>query len=139
MYSDYAQPMYLDKFRLRSGKGKTSGMLLDKEGTLKRIKGDRVFLRELYTAFLDEMPLKRRRLDDAMRRHDYETIAYIAHTLAGAAAAIGARSCRQYAITLEKVTQSRHIETVEAALRDLEGILQKLQKVLEKECQAETE
>jgi HPt (histidine-containing phosphotransfer) domain-containing protein len=124
---------------LTSGKEETAGMLLDKEGTLKRIKGDREFLRELYTAFLDEIPLKRRSLDDALHLHDFETIAYIAHSLAGAAASIGALSCQQHAIKLEKVTQHRHIEPVEAALRDLEGILQKLLTVLEKECQPATE
>jgi HPt (histidine-containing phosphotransfer) domain-containing protein len=124
---------------IQPGKEIKADMLLDKGGTLKRIKGDRKFLRELYAAFLEEIPLKHKSLHDAMHHHDYETIAYIAHSLASAAASIGAFSCQQHAIKLEKVTNSRNIKTVEAALHDLEGILQKLKAVLKKECKIPTE
>lgn len=109
-------------------------MLLDREGNLRRIKGDIGFLRELYAAYLSEIPLKLKELTDALARLDYGHISYVSHSFAGASASIGAESCKECAEKIERLSFTENAGEIKAAIEELEEILDTLKPVLEKEC-----
>ena len=76
---------------------------LDVEGSLKRMGDDRELLRDLYDAFLADAPFKLGMLREAVGRDGMEQVVKHAHSLKGAAAAIGAERCRALAESLEHV------------------------------------
>jgi signal transduction histidine kinase/CheY-like chemotaxis protein len=77
------------------------GKRLDKEGSLKRLRGDEALYRRFCTMFLDEIPDVTAKLDSALRKKDFEKLRTNAHYLKGSAAVIGAERATFYAAHLE--------------------------------------
>lgn len=79
------------------------GKRLNKESSLKRLRGDESLYRRFCTMFLDEIHDVAAKLDSALRKKDFEMLRKNAHYLKGSAALIGAERATSYAAQLETV------------------------------------
>jgi len=79
------------------------GQRLNKEGSLKRLRGDEKLYRKFCTMFLDEIQDIATKLDSALTKKDFDMLKKHAHYLKGSAAMIGAERATHYAAQLEKV------------------------------------
>lgn len=75
--------------------------VLDREGTLQRLKGDISFLHILYGVFADDLPTKLAALDQALAQGDMPLLQRTAHSLKGASATVGAPLLREAAFAME--------------------------------------
>lgn len=74
--------------------------------TLARLGGDVQLLGDLYAAFSADVPNKLEKLDNALAQGDLSEARKLAHSLKGAAAAIGAIQVRALAERLERGVQN---------------------------------
>lgn len=88
---------------------------LEHDDTLERLGGDQELLRELYAAYAADMPGKLRGLRESLERRDAKAVARLAHSVKGAAAAIGAEANQRMAVELERAAQRGDL----GATRDL--------------------
>lgn len=90
--------------------------IFDRENTMRRVEGDLVLLERLYHYFLDERPRLSRSLSAALADKDFDALQEAAHSLKGAAIAIGAEAAGSTLLSLENAAKT---EDVDAARRHL--------------------
>lgn len=84
--------------------------VLDREGTLERLKGDKDFLHALFTVFLDDLPAKLATLEDAVEQRSMDDMLRTAHSIKGAAATIGAMAARKAALDVEMAARKGEMD-----------------------------
>jgi len=75
--------------------------VLDCEGTITRLKGDKDFLLTLFSVYREDLPDKLSAIRSALAAGDLETTQRAAHSLKGASATVGAVAMRETAYALE--------------------------------------
>ncbi|NJB67673.1 HPt (histidine-containing phosphotransfer) domain-containing protein [Desulfobaculum xiamenense] len=93
--------------------------ILEREATLRRLRGDREFLASLYEIFLEDMPRRARELREATRTRDFSGMSRSAHSLRGAAATVGALALRQHAENLERSLREGGIDAALPLVHDV--------------------
>ncbi len=104
--------------------------LLDLQGALKRLDGDRELLAELAQFFLEDSPGLLEKLRDGLRNGKARDVQRAAHSLKGLAANFGAREAVDAAHVVEESGQSGDLAAAAAALPQLERQVELLQKAL---------
>ncbi len=89
--------------------------------TLARLGGDVQLLGDLYAAFSADAPSKLEKIDDALAQGDLSEARKLAHSLKGAAAAIGAIQARALAERMEKNVQDMTEDEAGALQSELEN------------------
>lgn len=106
----------------------------DRENTLRRVDGDLGLLRRLYRYFLDERPRLSRTLSAALAEGDFEAMQEAAHSLKGAAIAIGAEAVGGILLSVEGAARNKDADGARRDLtrldRELELFDREMQKVL---------
>ena len=106
----------------------------DRENTLRRVDGDLGLLQRLYRYFLDERPKLGRTLSTALAEGDFEALQEAAHSLKGAAIAIGAEAVGGVLLSLENAARHKNADSARRDLvrldRELELFDREMQKVL---------
>jgi CheY-like chemotaxis protein len=105
-------------------------LVLDREKTLKRLKGDAKFLRLLYTTFNNDSLARMERFQSAIAEQDYIQVQRQAHSLKGVAATIDAGRLREASFSLELAARSEDPTSVSAAFSRLAERLEELQEQL---------
>ncbi len=93
--------------------------VLDREGTLARLKDDKEFLLTLYQVYRDDLPGKLTAIAAALDENDLDRTQRSAHSLKGASATVGAAALREVAYALELSSRGGD----EARSRQLAGLL----------------
>ncbi|MBG0777467.1 MAG: Hpt domain-containing protein [Desulfovibrionaceae bacterium] len=75
---------------------------IEVDATLARLGGDRELLKELFTAFVEDVPGRLDELDEALAQADLHRAERRAHSIKGACAAVGAVLARAHAANLEQ-------------------------------------
>ncbi|WP_035104187.1 Hpt domain-containing protein [Desulfohalovibrio reitneri] len=96
--------------------------ILDTELSLRRLEGEREFLAELYRMFLEDSVQRRRTLEEALSRGEYQDAAKAAHSLKGMCGTINAPALMELALEMEKACRGEDDDRIEA----LRGPLRKL-------------
>jgi len=104
--------------------------LLDLEGALGRLDGDRELLAELVQFFLEDSPGLLEQVRGGLRSGDAKTVQRAAHSLTGLAGNFGARKAVDAASSVEQFGQSGDLAAAAAALPQLERQVGLLQKAL---------
>jgi HPt (histidine-containing phosphotransfer) domain-containing protein len=103
-------------------------VVFDERAALAYTGGDRRLLKNVVKLFRSDYPSALRRIDRALRRHDFEALRQAAHGLKGAIATVGGSAGREAAASIEQAARSSSIEGSEracASLRDEIGRLEK--------------
>ena len=103
-------------------------VVFDERAALKYTGGDRRLLKNVVKLFRSDYPSALRRIDRALRRHDFEALRQAAHGLKGAIATVGGSAGREAAASIEQAARSNSIEDSKracASLRDEIGRLEK--------------
>ncbi len=104
--------------------------LLDLQGALRRLDGDRELLAELAQFFLEDSPGLLEKLRDGLRSGEAKTVQRAAHSLKGLAANFGARGTVDAASAVEEHGQSGDLAAATAGLPQLERQVELLQTAL---------
>jgi PAS domain S-box-containing protein len=104
--------------------------VLDLEGALGQVGGDRELLRELVQVFLDEWPRWRAELRQAVARRDAAGLRNVAHTIKGTMGQFGARAAWAAAQRLETMGQEGNLDGADEAGAALATELERLEPVL---------
>ncbi|WP_428569621.1 MAG: response regulator [Solidesulfovibrio sp. DCME] len=94
--------------------------LLDWQELLTKARGNTGFLMKLFSAFVAEQPTSLEAIREALARADFEHLAFLAHSLKGAAATMCAKHLRQACYDLELAAKARDAGRAGAALTGLE-------------------
>ena len=111
--------------------------LLDLQGALSRLDGDRELLAELAQFFLEDSPGLLEQVRDGLRSGDAKTVQRAAHSLRGLAANFGTRGAVDAACCVEQLGQSGDLAAAAVALPQLErqvGLLQKALAAYRQSC-----
>lgn len=104
--------------------------LLDKETALLQLQGDAEFLEELLSIFREEIPERLNRLNGAIHNKNMSEIAHEAHSLKGVCMTVGAKSCQETALNLEKAAKKYDEAAVREIFPRLKAILDELADTL---------
>ncbi|GFK94487.1 Aerobic respiration control sensor protein ArcB [Fundidesulfovibrio magnetotacticus] len=80
--------------------------LLNEAWLLEKARGNRDFLKKLFAVFVDQQPGKVEEMRAALAAGDLREVAFMAHTLKGGAATMGAEVLKDRAFELEKAAKA---------------------------------
>ncbi|MDD4730414.1 MAG: Hpt domain-containing protein [Desulfovibrio sp.] len=86
----------------------------------EKMRGKEAFITRLFTVFLREEPQRVAKIRAAMERNDLDEVKYLAHSLKGAAATLGAEPLRQACLELEMAAKSNNEAQSSLALQHLD-------------------
>lgn len=104
--------------------------LLDEQGMLERVDGNRDLLREVVDLFLDAYPRQREELRAAIRRGDAGEVARVAHTIKGSVAFFSAGPAVELARGLERMGHHADLAEAPAAEAALSAAMTRLTTAL---------
>ena len=93
---------------------------IDLNEFLERVQGDKELLLELLDIFVDDFQSKRKLLQSAVSKNDYEQIRGIAHALKGASGNISAKGLRELLLHCEKMGNNQDLGGMEDLLKQLD-------------------
>lgn len=106
--------------------------LIDRKTALQNVQHDEAFLDEIYTIFLEEIPIRRKAFSAALEGDAADTIVGLAHSLKGVSSTIGAVSCSEKALELEEAAKEGRTGEVPGLYAELDAILLGLENELKK-------
>ena len=102
----------------------------DLDAALERLGGDEEILSEMVRVYLDDAPVLLARMQEAIAKGDAHTLERSAHSLKGAAAAIGAERVRALASELEGIGREKQLETAFETYEQLTQASERLHALL---------
>jgi HPt (histidine-containing phosphotransfer) domain-containing protein len=108
-----------------------SAMLTHEALVLARFRGDREFLREIYTVFLSEIPEKSEALSQAEATGDFGSIGEVAHALRSSGATIGVEHCSDLAARIEAAANHKNGALVAELNLELHQLFKAIAQVIE--------
>lgn len=97
--------------------------VLDWNELLTKARGNTGFLMKLFSAFVEEQPGHMEGMREALTLADCEHLAFMAHSLKGAAATMCAPRLREACLDVERAAKACHLDEAAAAFRSLEGAM----------------
>lgn len=94
--------------------------ILDLPELLERVQDDKELLLELLDIFKEDYKTKRKSLQEAIVKKDYDQVRGIAHSLKGASGNISAKEVRLVFLTLEEMGKKSDVTGAENILVDLD-------------------
>ena len=89
-----------------------SPKLLNKQEALRRVGGDEELLEELFSLFVEDVREKITELENAVGTGAFKETALLAHSIKGAAGAVGAEICQQTSLQLENAAKAENISSL---------------------------
>lgn len=102
--------------------------VLNEQWLLEKARGNRDFLKKLFAVFVDQQPRKLEEMQQALADGDLKEVAFMAHTLKGGAATMGAEVLKDRAYEVEKASKSGDSDLTK---REIEAMVQELADTME--------
>ena len=99
--------------------------VFDLEEFLERIQNDWALLLELFDIFIDDFRQKRKSIDQAVVKKDYEQMRRLAHSVKGSAGNISAKSLRTAFIQFEAMAKKNDLTGIDTILTNIDQEFQK--------------
>ena len=80
--------------------------ILNEQWLLEKARGNRDFLKKLFAVFVEQQPRKLSDMQEAIAQGDLKEVAFMAHTLKGGAATMGAEVLKDRAYEVEKAAKA---------------------------------
>jgi len=113
---------------------------LDYPWLLEKARGNAEFLARLFAAFVTDQPKTLAAIEAALAAHDMERLGFLAHSLKGASATMGARKLRAACLALEQSAKTGREEALEEELKALrecmEEVVERMKERLESQGEA---
>jgi CheY-like chemotaxis protein/HPt (histidine-containing phosphotransfer) domain-containing protein len=103
----------------RPSEAKQTGSIFDMDDLLRRVDGDKEFLAEIVSLFLQDMPKQMNILAQALTDNDASLCYRQAHTIKGASANLGAKAMQIVASEIETAGRNGDMEGAAAAFEKL--------------------
>jgi two-component system, sensor histidine kinase and response regulator len=101
---------------------------LDLKELLERVQDDKELTVELLDIFVEDYRTKRKNLNEAIGKKDFEEIKNITHALKGASGNISAKAVREILIQLETMGKNENIEGSQGLLSQLDKAFEELKE-----------
>ena len=98
-----------------------SRLIVDEEGGLRRVGGDREIYNELMELFIDHSSEQIEQLKEAVKNRASNSVQKLAHSIKGAAANLGILMVQQSALELEQIGNENKLDSAEQSLNKLWG------------------
>ena len=96
-----------------------SQIVVDEEGGLRRIGGDKEIYDELMELFIDNAETQMEQLKSAVENNEIDSIERLAHSIKGAAANLGVMIVQETANDLEQIGREKNIDAVDEKYEQL--------------------
>ena len=108
--------------------------VLDDEGTIARLKGDKEFLLTLLEVYREDLPDKLSAIRSGLDKGDLDAVQRAAHSLKGASATVGATAMREVAYAMETAARNGDAagsgQLAEPLARQTELVLERIGGIL---------
>jgi len=104
-------------------RGNANAPVFDEKALLARVSGDHALAQSIVSAFLDDMPKRFAALTGALEISDLKCARQQAHTIKGAASAVGGCALAELALQLEESSSPSEMETAGSILGHLQAEL----------------
>jgi two-component system sensor histidine kinase/response regulator len=105
--------------------------IIDYASALERIGGDREFLNELLTIYVEEFDSSALALDQALQAQDYTVIQEVGHSLKGSSANLSLLQLRDKAYQIETAGREENLELARSSAEELKQEFRRLQEHLD--------
>ena len=105
---------------------------IDYSSSLKRVGGDKSFLRELLNLYLEEFSNKYNKLEEAIKQNKFDLIYEFGHSLKGSSANLSLIFLQEASFKMERAGKERNIDKAKKALSLLEQEFERLKDFLSK-------
>ncbi|WP_022662701.1 Hpt domain-containing protein [Paucidesulfovibrio longus] len=97
----------------------------------EKMKGKEPFVTRLFTVFLREEPLRVAKIHAAVEARDLEQVKYLAHSLKGAAATMGAEPLRETCLELEMAAKDNDEAESTLALEHMDREVRRVYELMQ--------
>jgi signal transduction histidine kinase/CheY-like chemotaxis protein/HPt (histidine-containing phosphotransfer) domain-containing protein len=102
--------------------------VLNEQWLLDKARGNREFLKKLFAVFVEQQPRKVEEMRQALQAGDLKEVAFMAHTLKGGAATMGAEVLKDRSYEVEKAAK---VGDAELAEREIDALLEELGETMQ--------
>jgi HPt (histidine-containing phosphotransfer) domain-containing protein len=95
--------------------------ILDLPEFMERVQDDKELLLELLDIYVEDFGKKRKLLDEAAAKNDFEQVRNIAHSLKGASGNISAKDIRETFSTVEVMGKNSNLSGIEKYLAKMDA------------------
>ena len=95
--------------------------IIDINDFLERVAEDKELLMELLNDFIEDYKEKRKLLDEAIEKKDFERIAVVVHTIKGAASNISVKVMANCCMIMEQLAINKEMDLIKELVADLDG------------------
>lgn len=103
-----------------------SQLVIDQEGGLRRVGGDKELYDELIELFMDSSVDQIEQLREAVKNKETDTLRKVAHSIKGSAANLGIVQVQQTAYDIEKYGNE---ENIDEAAQSVEKLISEIERV----------
>ncbi len=103
---------------------------IDLDAALRRVGGDKDFLKELFNIFVSTYPSQIEKLSQAIEEKDHKLAYEVAHTLKGSAANLGLKRVLELAKSIEEDAKNKDTKAARESLKNLKKELENVSKSL---------
>jgi len=96
--------------RAKDGVTMEGSSILNERWLLEKARGNRDFLKKLFAVFVEQQPRKLSEMQEAIAIGDLKEVAFMAHTLKGGAATMGAEVLKDRAYEVEKAAKTGDVD-----------------------------
>jgi HPt (histidine-containing phosphotransfer) domain-containing protein len=108
-----------------------ASILENEKRVLTRFRGDREFLKEIYTVFLEEIPEKSEAFERGEANRDFSIIEEVAHSLRSSSATIGVEACSRLAAGIEEAASGKDMKKLKGLCTELYELFAMLAPIIE--------
>jgi two-component system, sensor histidine kinase and response regulator len=105
-----------------------SMLVVDEEGGLRRLGGDREIYNELMDLFIENADLQMQQMEVAVANDDADSVEKLAHSIKGAAANLGIMMVQQTAQVLELAGREKRIADINQPYQQLVHEMQRFRQ-----------
>ena len=104
--------------------------IFDKPALMERVSYDEELLKEAVGVFVDDVPKRIKKLEDALEKSDAEQVNRQGHSIKGASGCLGAVAMQKVAFQIEKMGEKGELEDVGPLIEKIVEEFENLKKVL---------
>lgn len=102
--------------------------IIDLKEFLERVQDDRELLIELLDIYEQDFAEKRRAIEGAVQKKDFDQIRSVAHSLKGSSGNISAKPIHACWLKIEQLAKSNDVSGIPETLQQIDGLFDQLKK-----------
>ncbi len=131
LFGEETKPIVPNEVKQYSAKDFSNTLPMDVQGALYHFDGDKTFMQEMFTLFMNGLPERLRELQIALEENNANKLARLAHNLKGTCLNFGTEPLATLALEIEEMGKHEDIQFASSGLKQMQDEVHRLQEYVQ--------